>query len=50
MYRDWYLFGVGVLRGEVRMCLIVCLKFWIEVLVNGGCNYNGFKVVKFFVG
>ncbi|GGL87492.1 hypothetical protein GCM10010095_85170 [Streptomyces anthocyanicus] len=22
----------------------------IEVLVNGGCNYNGFKVVKFFVG
>lgn len=25
-------------------------KFLIEVLVNGGCNYNGFKVVKFFVG
>lgn len=45
-YRGWCLFGVGRLRGDVR----VKLKYWIEVLVNGGCNYNGFKVVKFFGG
>ena len=25
-------------------------KLLIEVLVNGGCNNNGFKVVKFLVG
>lgn len=46
MYRVWYLFGVGRLIDGVSFWM----KFLIEVLVNGGCNYNGFKVVKFFVG
>lgn len=46
MYMVWCLFGVGRLIDGVSGNV----KFLIEVLVNGGCNYNGFKVVKFFVG
>ena len=48
MYMAWHLPGAGRLSGGV--ILIYQEKLWNEAPVNGGRNYNGPKVAKFFVG
>jgi hypothetical protein len=38
-----------VLEGK-RNLLVLCIKLVTEAPVNGGDNYNHFKVAKFLVG